>query len=225
MKPFPPEFIDILSSYLYSQDGIDRARVYLNSRKLNQPSIPWVISGDKRDMEWAETYYENYWLLADCLFIPVTDFRDPSNKTLAGFDVRYLGKSEKRSRYIKLKKNSVTPLVYGVDEPTDPLFVTEGAIDAEVFRQLGYSAVSSLTSLSSPRWMAFLLSFSPGKILLAYDNDSQGEKATNHLMDMVSYSEDLSTKVGVFRYRCHDPNDAMALLGWSYLEEQIKLQI
>ena len=70
--------------------------------------------------------------------------------------------------------------LYGLDEVRrgDMVFVVEGIFDAEKVRSVGARAVAVLGSQMSGVQIGKLLAKKPSKVLLMFDNDVPGEKAS-----------------------------------------------
>jgi hypothetical protein len=229
MQPAQSDFIDRLASALYFQENIDRATQYLKTRGADNArfKFPWVATGP--EMGFFTQFKDNYppQIFVNSLYIPIVDVRsDPDKPQLAGFDVRYIGDEDKRLRWHKFKRTPTTPLIYNshIVETHDTIIVAEGALDAEAFQRVGYPAIGALTSHHSPRFVYFLIALGK-KVLLAYDNDDNGKKATEKILLHQAKYPPLATHVTPLLYPAKDPAKALELLGPPAFKLHIEQQI
>lgn len=179
-------FIDDLASVLFTPDNITRANDYLATvRKIDpaQLRFPWVYSGsDPNVFNHFRGAYPPI-IFTDSLYIPIPDIGDPTGRTLAGFDVRYLGPAQNRLRYHKFRRDPDSPLFYNFHAAlqTNKIIVAEGAIDVEAIRACGHEAVGALTALGTPKFLYFLLGLAD-HVYFMFDNDQDGRGATEKLM-------------------------------------------
>lgn len=215
----PSEFIDNLADAVYTEENVNRGVEYMESRGLDAGVVsrPWAVtSSDPSRFGWHSRYYRVGSFL-EYLYIPVLDMRDVSGGTLAGFDMRYVG-SGGGSRFLKFKRDPVTPLVYGVDSLVlcrgrREVWVAESAIDAESLRLAGFPCVSPLSALHGPRWLSVLLGMAD-VVHLCYDKDDRGVRAEERLLELGAlYGGRLVTH----SYMGKDPNDALRLGGVDYM--------
>ena len=220
-------FIQALSSRVYSSEGIKNANKYAVGRGLNPEKFPfpWTItSSDINQFEDFRRYYPPN-IFNDTLYIPLIDVEDVTGTRLIGFETRYLGSSERRTRYMKFKSNTPPILLYNFFEAlnkssTEPLVLVEGAIDCESIKSIGFNCLSSLTTQWSIKFL-FLLASLSNKVLVMFDNDSPGQKATERLMKETSLDKDFSNLFIPISYRGKDPNDSIMKFGPDYLKEII----
>lgn len=221
--------IDLVSNLVYTSDNITRAAQYLRRRGLDPDKInpPWTFT-DKRERlyaplrEWLPPF-----MFTESLFIPIPNVENP--RVCEGFDVRYLGEDPRRSRFHKLKRSVESITIYGWHHAvsTDgPVLCTEGAIDAESINQLGLKvkAVSPLTRMRGLKWI-YTLRLLSTNILVMYDNDTDGQKATRSLVKELEGVPDSNGRIRAVSYRCKDPNEALTTLGKEMFKTLLKPQL
>lgn len=225
-------FISDLAAVIYTPQNIERANAYLPQvRKINpaQLRFPWVYTGPETQ---PFNYFRNAYppvIFTDSLYIPVPDIGDPTGRTLAGFDVRYLGPAQNRLRYHKFRTTPDAPLFYNIHGVlnADDIVVTEGAIDAEAIRacQLpGVEAFGALTALANAKFAYFLLALGK-RIWMAYDNDEDGRSATQSIMEVVSCDPRFVGRVTPLVYPGKDPGKALEAFGLDMLKQRLSAQI
>lgn len=224
----PSQFIDHLASVIYTQENVERGSSYLRGRGINPDLLPYPWTATGSDLTPFSQYRSWYPLhiFSDSLYIPITDMRDPTSRTLAGFDVRYIGEDASRIRYHKFKRDSTTHLFYNLPAAltSSYIIVTEGAIDAQTFIQLGYTAISPLTALATLRFAQLLYALVP-KIYLSYDNNPDGVKAMSKILKLVSPYPVVANSFQVLTYKGKDPNEGLMLFGPDYMSLLLSQQI
>lgn len=223
------EFIDRLSQIVYTRDGIDLARKYLISRKIDPDKLryPPTITYSCEDVfkEFSHLYPIN--IFVESLYIPIVDIEDPSH--LVGFDVKYLGAQSFRTRFHKLKVTPETFMLYfskNVDiiKDNEPIIVTESYIDALTIQELGYTVLSPLTALNNLKFCLFLYSITD-RVYSMYDNDDTGRKATQKIMKNISLDVELQKCFKPIIYSGKDPNDCLMRYGKDYLRNILQMQV
>ena len=220
-----PEPIDLIavSNAVYTERGIELASEYLKSRNLDagKLAVPWTVTHESTPYgALPHPLVRNPERYRDALFIPITGFPPDGAAVppLAGFDVRALRDSPSRPRYQKIKGD--LPLVYGLHNlrrRPPYVVVTEGAIDAETFHQLGFPAVSALSASKTVRWAGFLSALTPN-VVIAYDMDEQGRKQAEALQE---HFRAAGFRVPhVMSYKGTDPSDCASSFGLDYLRSQ-----
>ena len=141
------------------------------------------------------------------------------------YDVRYVGTSDGRTRFHKMKRAREDSLIfYNIHEvfenPDWAVVVVESAIDAESIRSLGLPVVpiSPLTAQFGNRFASFLYSISD-RVLLMYDNDKDGKKASNKIRELIEKFPEVSKCFTSVMYSGGDPNDCLCSNGRDYLEQ------
>ena len=222
-------FIVDLSNYVYTPDGIANAGLYAKSRGIfpEDFSFPWTITGSDPAHFLPFKHLYPPWLFVDSLFIPIVDFED--GQTLVAFDVRYLGTDPRRTRYMKFKTDKTEVILYGTRPlesiPNDcPVIITEGAIDAESLRFLGYPVISPLTALHGLRFLAFLRAIS-NNLYFAYDNDSGGMNAKKRIQEECSFDPEFANQVRFLSFSGKDINECLKTFGQDYLQKVLMSQI
>lgn len=224
------DVFDRISQKVCTKQNSVRAHEYLlKTRKLDSTkfkAVPFLTS-DLSSFCLAFNFKDDW--LSDSLFFPIFDLTD----TLIGFDIRYTGSLDYRTRYYKLKKPESSLFNYNCKallSDSKYLFVCEGVLDLETLSlildksKLGFSfdLISPLTCLSNPNYISLLLS-SFENIVFCYDNDSAGINSINKIKNFVK-KEDLS-KVFFLNYIGKDISDSYRFLGESKLYTAIsKLQ-
>ncbi|MFA5071279.1 MAG: toprim domain-containing protein [Candidatus Pacearchaeota archaeon] len=218
-----------LANILYTPGNIEAGRKYLSGRKINPDNLKFPVVLTDTNSEpfncFRRLYHPN--TFTECAFFPIVDFENPTY--LIGFDVRYIGKDPTRLRYHKFKINPQTFLLYFTQEldkidPNKPMLVTEGFVDAETLRELGYPVISPLTAMHSLKFCAFLKAIS-NKIYICYDNDEAGKKAVLKIMQEVSIDPNFKRSFNFLNYSGKDPNQAANDYGKEYLHTVLKGQI
>lgn len=223
-----------LSQVLYTQEGMDKAAKYLQTRGLDAskmlhpvtvgPSIPRKLKPfeDRMAMPFAKQ-------MVDRLYLPVVDPLDSTGKKLIGFDCRYIGsKGKDFVRWIKIKEPSrnATQFTYGFREAAynlhKPTVLVESILCAETIRQNFSDIVNAVSFCSAMRGIkaASLLSGLSDKIILAYDNDSGGMGATQDLMERVSALD--GVKFVPLMYQGQDINSAFINYGAQPLRDSLE---
>lgn len=224
----PPEFVDHLAHTIFTPENLERGQAYVRSRGLSPDKLPypWVVSGPETLPYEPYRFWYPTQIFADSLYVPILDMRDPTGRTLAGFDVRYIGPDQHRLRYHKFKRDAQTQLFYNFHGSLKKpyVIVTEGAIDAQSFMQLGYHAIAPLTALAAPRFALFLYALAE-RIYLAYDNDTDGMKATGKILKAVGGTPVIAAAFSALTYKGKDPNDGLKLFGPDYLTALLRNQI
>jgi len=224
------EFIDQLANVIYSKEGIERANEYISSRGINpdQLEFPCAYTDHVEARFWR--FKEKYppYLFTNSLYIPIVDIMD--SKRLIGFDIRYNGNSDKRTKWYKLKRNEGDTLIYNFEEfkknLEKPILVVESALDVETIRGLGLevTCISFLTAMSNLNSILFLYAMSE-KVYYMYDNDSSGSSAISRILKNISFNTDVMKNFTFISYRGGDPNDAINVFGSEYLKNAIEAQI
>lgn len=228
----PPEFVDAIANLTYTAENIERARQYCKRRGINPDlfTFPWTASGSDPNVFNALRDFDvriNPHHFTDTLFIPIPAVESlPTKPSLAGFDCRYMGDLAFRNRWIKRKRTPETLLVYNVHAALkgDAHIITEGAMDAEAFRTVGFEAIGALTALKSPRFVHFLYALG-SKIFLAFDNDPDGQKAATWIMDYAAKYQGCLPIIKPLQYHFKDPNQAIEKMGASAFHAQIAYQL
>jgi hypothetical protein len=224
------EFIDQIANIIYSKENIDRANEYILSRGINpnQLAFPYTCTSSLEAHFWR--FREKYppYLFIDSLYIPIVDIRD--GKTLVGFDIRYNGTSDKRTRWHKFKRRDEDIFIYNFQEFKKnldwPVLIVESALDVETIRSLGLNitCISFLTAISHIRSVLFLYAMG-SKIFYMYDNDSSGSSAISRILKTISFNTEVMNNFTFISYRGKDPNGALEMMGSSYLSQTIQAQI
>ena len=221
-----PLFLDKLSQRIYTPANIERANEYMVSRKLDPQGLryPWTMTdGNSTKFKNFSKYPESIFI--DSLFIPVPHFQHP--EIVDCYDVRYVGTSDGRTRFHKMKRaREDSIIVYNIhavfENPTWPVVVVESAIDAESIRSLNLPVVpiSPLTAQFGNRFSSFLYAIS-NDVLICYDNDPTGIKATSKIKSLLEPFPEVSKSFTYVFYSGFDPNDSLCTLGRCYLKEVI----
>lgn len=221
-------FIDSLSVVLNTPICREWGDRYLLGRGLNPRIVAnkWLVTGS--DVKPFECFREKYppHIFTDSVYIPVMDIGDASGNTLLGYDVRYIGGDSRRLRYHKFRADNRSQLLYGLHDALDSrhIFVTEGAADAEAIRVCGFAAISPLTALKTPRFLQFLYALG-SKVYIAYDNDTDGKRATEKLMLGVIGDIGARDRIRSVSYTGKDPNWAIQKLGVAQLRQELSRQL
>jgi hypothetical protein len=222
-------FIDRLSQLVYTKEGIDKANTYITSRGLDPSKLryPCTISGSNETLfnEFSSLYPINIFI--NSLYIPIVDVEDPTH--LVGFDVKYLGVSNFRTRFHKFKITPDTLMLYfskNIDtiKTDEPIVVTESFLDAVTIEQLGYTVISPLTALNNLKFCLLLYAISD-RIFFMYDNDDTGRKAIQKIMRNISLDIELQKCFKPIIYSGKDPNEVKMKQGSEYLKVMLKNQI
>lgn len=228
------DFIDYLSSVVYSPENLERAYGYLKKRSVDMSKFryPWTVTGQSVvpfkifDTDTFEKKYPPY-IFTESLYIPITDITNPTR--LVGFDVRYVGVDDRRLRFHKFKRSEsdvmfyYTKPIYEIGS-SESLIITEGAIDAESIAQFGWNVLSPLTANHNLRFLLFLYTITD-HIYFMYDNDSTGKRALEQIMGAVDISDQIRNSFHTIPYTGKDPNQTLCSLGRDYLGYMIQNQI
>ena len=136
-----------------------KAWMFIDSRKLWGSRIPFYVTTDKA--------YRNR------LIIPLADY-----KNIPFFQARSLDDTM-QPKYINSLNVKKSTMLYPYSHNKDKTLVCEGPLDAISLQIQGVNATSTMGSKIS-EWQVKMLSMTPGKIVLAFDNDSAGHKGIEH---------------------------------------------
>lgn len=229
-------FLPVLSSIIFTPDGMERARQYYRTRGIDPDKAltPATITTRGPAPYECLSHLFNPVIFEESLFMAVENWvttDKPKEQTeLAGLDVRYLGEYAARTRYQKFKANADMHLFYGFREamqnPHLPLVVTEGVFDVESARacNLPVNVIGSLTAAHHDRWVALLLSLSD-KIILAYDNDDAGKKASKKILQSLEHSSEDYAKFSLAYFPDKDMNACLMNRGVDVLREHLGNEI
>lgn len=221
--------IQDLANIIYTPENIQKAKEYLLSRKVNSTKMrfPPTLTNQDSSLYWLfrKQYVPN--IFTDSIYFPITDIEEPTR--LIGFDVRYCGKDPTRLRYHKFKENSHTFMLYFTQDldkidPDKPLIVTEGVVDAETIRDLGYPVLSPLTAMHSFKFCLFLKAVS-NRVYFAYDGDDAGKKAIASIGKETSIDPNFRKCFNFLNFSGKDLNKACMDFGKDYLLSVLKSQI
>lgn len=221
--------IQDLANILYTQENLLAAQEYLHKRGVDVKKMrfPPVLSGkDPTKFVYLSKHLPSH-LFTETIFFPITDIEDPTH--LVGFDARYLGNDKSRLRYRKFKEEGNEFLLY-YTHPIDtidssvPLIVTEGIIDAETIRPLGFPVITPLTAMHSFKFCCFLKAIS-NNIYIAYDNDSAGQIATKNIIREIKISPEFKKAFKFLNFQGKDLNDSYRENGRDYLFNILKAQL
>lgn len=136
-----------------------KAWMFIDSRKLWESRIPFYVTTDKA--------YRNR------IIIPLTEY-----KNIPFFQARALDDTmhPKYINSLNIKKSS---MLYPYSHSKDKILVCEGPLDAISLQIQGVNATATMGCKISG-WQAKMLSQTPGKIILAFDNDSAGINGIKH---------------------------------------------
>lgn len=210
-----------LSHALYTAETIDAASQYLKTRGVDstQMRFPPALSGtDQAPFRYLSKYLPPH-LFTETIYFPITCIED--NRKLIGFDARYLGSDPTRLRYRKFKTDETQLLLYYSEpiqdiDPDRPLIVTEGVVDAETIRPLGFPTVSALTAMHSFKFLCFLAAIS-NNIYFGYDSDKAGISAIKSIETSLQINPEFAAKFKVLNFRGKDLNDSYLRYGRDYL--------
>ncbi|HEC64726.1 MAG TPA: toprim domain-containing protein [bacterium] len=227
-------FIDRLASVIYTEANIEAAKQYAIGRGINPTQWQHLWTLTSPDLAPFDIFKNKYppIIFPESLYIPIAEMHDPTQ--LAGFDVRFCGetKTVNRTRYHKFKRAPESVMVYRVEDaihlPIDKtIIITEGVLDCESIRMIGFSnvaVISPLTALSSLNFTLFLTALS-NRIIIAYDKDDDGRRATQKIMDHMQSDPDNLTDFQILDYKGHDPNQCLKDFGKNYLRQCIENQL
>ena len=136
-----------------------KAWMFIDSRKLWGSRIPFYVTTDKA--------YRNR------IIIPLADY-----KNVPFFQARALDAST-QPKYINSLNVKKSTMLYPYSYTDSKILVCEGPLDAISLQIQGVNATATMGSKIS-EWQAKMLSQTPGKVVLAFDNDSAGLKGIEH---------------------------------------------
>ncbi len=133
----------------------------------------------------------------DRVMIPILD----ANSNVIGFGGRTLDPNEKARKYLNTrdslvfrKGNNLYGMNYAKATKKDHLILCEGNLDVIAMHQAGFdNAVAGLGTALTPEQGRLLKKYTD-KVVLCYDNDEAGHKATQRSMQVLS-SLDLNVRV------------------------------
>jgi len=221
--------IQHLANALYIEQTIRDAAGYLATRGVDATAMrfPPVLAGkDSAPFRSLGKYLPPH-LFTETIYFPITDIESPT--TLVGFDARYLGDDPSRLRYRKFKTESTQFLLYyshPLQEipPDTPLIVTEGIVDAETIRPLGFPVVSALTAMHSFKFLCFLKAIS-NNIYFGYDSDKAGISAIKSIESNLQISSEFAACFKTLNFRGKDLNDSYLRYGRDYLFNILQSQL
>jgi DNA primase len=221
--------IQKLANIIYTEENIANAKKYLLTRGVNSEAMryPPVFTGGDKNSFISLSAFLPPGLFTDTLYFPITDVEDPAK--LIGFDARYLGTESSRLRYRKFKEESVDLLLYYTTslseiDPQTPLIVTEGVIDAETLRPLGFPIISPLTAMHSFKFCCFLKAIS-NNIYFAYDNDKSGQTAAKNIIKETKVNTEFANTFKFLNFQGKDINESYKLNGRDYLFNILRAQL
>jgi len=135
------------------------AWMFVDSRKLWGSRIPFYVTQDKM--------YKNR------IIIPLTEY-----KNVSYFQARALDNTT-YPKYINSLNIKKSTILYPYSYKSDRTLVCEGPLDAISLQIQGVNATATMGCKVS-KWQAKMLSQSPGRIVLAFDNDSAGIEGIKH---------------------------------------------
>ena len=130
-------------------------------------------------------------------------YQSPTNKRLAVilpifskgkvvcYDARML---EGKTKYVKSSSNVLFNADYLDETPDQPIFLTEGIIDAITLEMLGYKAISINSATNKEQFIQEFKNrehLKPHHFLTVLDNDDEGRNATNYFKDFGFSSIDI----------------------------------
>ena len=221
--------ISELADILYTKSNIDSASEYLRKRGVDSQGMrfPPVLSGkDPSPFLYLSKHMPPH-LFTDTIYFPITDIENP--KTLIGFDARYMGEDKSRLRYRKFKEEGNSFLLYYTKPLSEidanaPMIVTEGVVDAETLRPLGFPVISPLTAMHSFKFCCFLKAMS-NNIYIAYDNDSSGQQAVKNMVKEIKIQDEFQKAFKFLNFQGKDLNDSYREYGRDYLFNILKAQL
>jgi hypothetical protein len=182
--------------YLWSQVGV-KALDYLRMRGLWDETIKrfrlgyWPKWTEYKLTDWGLEEEKTFWLRPSIL-IPCyeKDVLWGINRRLTSYTEKELERQRQGEklppRYMQIKGSSNGLFNVGDIRPEEPLFMTEGEVDAMTLTQeTGYAVVAtgSTKGAQLSRWVASLSLAS--HILVSFDNDEgKGEKAAEYWTDL-----------------------------------------
>lgn len=218
-----------LANIIYTPEGIAAAGTYLAGRGVDIGGMrfPAAVTGkDSTPFKYLSKHLPSH-LFCETIYFPVTDIENPAK--LIGFDARYLGEDKSRLRYRKFKEEGCGFLLYYTMplheiDPAIPLIVTEGVMDAETIRPLGFPVITPLTAMHSLKFCCFLSAISRN-IYIAYDNDTSGQTAVKNIVRETKIDADFCKYFKVLNFRGKDLNNALQTNGREYLFDILKSQL
>lgn len=221
--------IQELANIIYTPANIQSAGVYLQNRgvDISKMRYPPALTGTDTNPYWVFKKQYPVSIFTESIYFPITDIEEPTR--LVGFDVRYVGGNKTRLRYHKFKEeNKAIPIYYTEElhkiDAEKPLLVTEGIVDAETIRGLGYPVISPLTAMHSFKFCLFLRAIS-NNIYFAYDNDDAGKRAKESIKTELSPYPELQKHFRFLTFTGKDLNDSFKKMGRDYLYNIVKAQI
>jgi 5S rRNA maturation endonuclease (ribonuclease M5) len=136
-----------------------KAWIFVDSRKLWGSRLPFYITDDKT--------YKNR------IIIPLAEYKD-----IPYFQARALDNTM-HPKYINSLNIKKSAMLYPYSHKKDNTLVCEGPLDAISLQIQGVNATATMGCKIS-KWQAKMLSQAPGKIILAFDNDSAGISGIKH---------------------------------------------
>ena len=202
-EPEVADVLKILEEVEAASVARPRARV-LPEATLKRYSFPTDYWTTRRfTAETIEAWDLGYDAIENDAIIPIRDV----NGKLISIARRRLGKDREGPKYLYQKGFQRTHNLFGswmVDD--DMVVITEGPLDTISVWQAGYPAVAQYGSALNERQVNLLHQMGVYSVVLFYDNDLAGRKATEHaiplLRDFMTYAVD---------YRVGDPKDPAAM--------------
>jgi hypothetical protein len=156
----PIKHLTKITRTMEPQDDVSsKAWVFIDSRKLWGSRIPFYVTTEKP--------YQNR------ILIPLT-----AHKNVSHFQARSLDDSL-QPKYINSLNVKKSLILYPYRHNTNEVLVCEGPLDAISLQSQNINATAAMGCKIS-KWQAKMLSQSPGKIIIAFDNDSPGISGIKH---------------------------------------------
>lgn len=237
--PLPHNFVDMISSTVYTPENMARAADYVRSRGADptQFRLPWaMVNSDKAPWGFVRQWGRHEVSYVDRLYIPIPDMRyDPKlvgNHVLMGFDIRYCGESRMQNKYTKLKRDEKAPMLYNLHEaigtterPQTWAVWVESALDAEQVRACRIPVVGALSAIGSVDFAAMMHGLFERNYIM-YDNDDAGQKGTKRLLEAAAYGgPEVARSFQQLTYMGKDATDSVNSFGLEYLRSTILSQV
>lgn len=118
--------------------------------------------------------------------------------------------SEKEREYTKVKTGKqVLFNIKALTESKEPIFITEGEIDAMSIFEAGYNAVALGSVAYKKNLIAYVKEHRPSQtLILMLDNDNAGKEATNYLAEELRKEQILFYRANIYgEKKFKDPNE------------------
>ena len=166
--------------------------------------------------------YKLFDFFRDRVMLPIID----ANGNVIGFGGRTLDPEEKARKYMNTsdsfvfrKGNNLYGMNYAKSTKKDHLILCEGNLDVMAMHQAGFdNAVAGLGTALTPEQGRLLKKYTD-RVVLCYDNDEAGRKATQRAMQVLS-SLDLNVRVLTLRGG-KDPDEIIKNEGRAFFQSLI----